>query len=152
MKISRAWMLAAAAVAVVAAAVVILNPLAAQTQSTVGYVDSELLIQAYAGREIEAAREAVRQERDRLQEEFDRLSADLDEAAKEQLFNEYQGRLEAYEQELGTEIEERLNEIGEVLEAVARENGVTVVVDRAAVVWGGVDLTGEVLRRLGVLD
>src|SRR5690606_19761856 len=115
--------------------------MAAQMRSNVGYVDSDVLVQAYAGREIEAAREAVRQERDRLQEAFDRESADLDEAAKEQLFAEYQARLAAYEEELGVEIERRLSEIGEVLQAVAAENGVNVIVERAAVVWGGVDLT-----------
>ncbi len=145
-------MLAAAAVAVVAAAVVILNPLGGPNAVDGGLRGFGTFDPGLRRARDRGPHEAVRQERDRLQEEFDRLSADLDEAAKEQLFNEYQGRLEAYEQELGTEIEERLNEIGEVLEAVARENGVTVVVDRAAVVWGGVDLTGEVLRRLGVLD
>lgn len=152
MRLSRIWLLAVLAIAVVIGAAIWINPMAAQMRSNVGYVDSDVLVQAYAGREIEAAREAVRQERDRLQEAFDRESADLDEAAKEQLFAEYQARLAAYEEELGVEIERRLSEIGEVLQAVAAENGVNVIVERAAVVWGGVDLTGAVLRRLGVVD
>ena len=146
MKPTRIWLLAALAVALVAAAALTMNPLTAQVRSEVGYVDRDLIVEAYAGREIAS----VLQERDRLQEEFDKEAADLDMAARQRLFAEYEERLAAYEQELG--VERRMREIENALAEVVAESGVTVIVDRSAVVWGGVDLTQAVLRRLGVID
>lgn len=146
MKRSRGWLIGVLAVAVVAAWAWNMKPLTAQIRTEVGHVDRDLIIDAYAGREIVA----ILQERDRLQEQFDRESAELDEAARQRLFAEYEERLVAYESELG--IDRRMREIENALAAAAAEAGVSVIVDREVVVWGGVDLTEAVLRRLGLLD
>ena len=144
-------MLAAAAVAVVAAAVVILNPLTAQTQSDGGLRRFGTFVQAYAGREIEAAGLCVKNGTGckRSLTAYRPIST---RPQRNSCLTSIKGAWKRMSKSWAPKLKSASNEIGEVLEAVARENGVTVVVDRAAVVWGGVDLTGEVLRRLGVLD
>lgn len=146
MRRTRIWLLALLVLAGVAAAAWTMKPLTAQVRSEVGYVDRELIVDAYVGRELAAIMDA----RDRLQAEFDRESAELDFAAREQLFAEYAGMLAAFELEIG--IEDRLREIENALAAAAAESGVSVIVDQEMVVWGGVDLTEAVLRRLGLID
>lgn len=152
MKSKRTWLLVTAAVVAVSAAALFLwypspqGSLSAQVRSQVGYVDWDLILSSYAGDAISA----VLAERDRLQGEFDSQASELDEAGRRALFEEYERRLAAYEHEMG--IERLMSDIDAALSAVAAENGVTVILDPTAVVWGGVDLTGPVLRRLGVLD
>lgn len=146
----RKGMVAVFALAVVAAVAAALwgNPLVAQVRSDVGYVDWELVANTYAAPEIAL----IEQETDRLQEEFDRKSAGLEEAARLQMFAEYEARLDAFKQEMYVNIQERLREIERAVAEAAAEAGVSVVVDRGVVVWGGVDLTDNVMRRLGLID
>lgn len=114
----------------------------ASAESVVGYVDRDYVIEAYAGAQIAA----VIQERDRLQREFDEVSQDLDEAEKQALFEEYEARLIAYEQEVG--IAALMQNIEDALQAVAEEYGVTVIVDHSVIIFGGIDLTAAVLNHL----
>lgn len=141
-------LLAALALAMVVAAAWSIGPLTAQQRSEVGYIDWEFVVNAYWQVEIDM----VLEERDRLQEEFNRESADLDEDAKLELFAEYEARLDAFEQEVFVDAEQRMKEIETALAEAAVEAGVSVVVDHGAVVWGGVDLTEPVMRRLGLID
>lgn len=139
---------ALAVVAVAAAAWWWGHPLIAQVKSEVGYVDWELVANAYAAPEIAS----IEQERDRLQEEFDREAASLEEPAVLELFAEYEARLDAFRQAVYASIQERLLEIEKAVADAAAEAGVSVVVDQNVVVWGGVDLTEAVLRRLGLIE
>ena len=151
MRGKRNWLLVPAALLLVAAVTLSFHSasqrsLSAQVRTEVGYVDWDLILEAYAGDAIAA----VLAERDRLQEEFDRQAPSLDEAARRQLFGEYERRLADFERDM--DIERLLSEIDAAMNAVAQESGVTVIVDQSAVVWGGVDLTGAILRRLGVIQ
>ncbi|MBO2521868.1 MAG: hypothetical protein CW345_08725 [Firmicutes bacterium] len=149
LSLKKSWLYLLVALAAAAVAVSLAgdrSPLSAQTQSPVGFIDRDLVLRSYAGEAIAA----VLAERDRLQEEFDRIAARLDEEAKLALFQEYEERLARYEEEMG--IDQLIGDIDQALAAAAAEAGVSVVVDQSAVVWGGVDLTGAVLRRLGVIQ
>lgn len=116
----------------------------AASESTVGYIDSQYILMAYAGPQIEAAN----RESSRLQELLDSEAAGLEEAERRELFLKYQRQLDEFEAELG--IPDRLNAIDAAIRAAADAHGVTVVLDISAVIMGGVDLTGDVLRRLGI--
>src|SRR5690606_29801542 len=92
--------------------------------------------------------EAANRESSRLQELLDSEAAGLEEAERRELFLKYQRQLDEFEAELG--IPDRLNAIDAAIRAAADAHGVTVVLDISAVIMGGVDLTGDVLRRLGI--
>lgn len=117
---------------------------AAQQQSTVGYVDRDAIVDAYAGTQIAM----VIRERDRLQELFDQESQGLDEEAKLALFEEYEGRLQEFEESVG--IRQLMEDMTRAFQEVAAENGVDVILDVSSVVYGGVDLTSRVAERLGL--
>jgi len=114
----------------------------AQTESTVGYVDVDRLINEYL---VPVLDEPLARETARLQAEFDAASADLEEEEKRELFMQYQYLLDAIKQQM---VDEQLPFINEAVAAVAQRSGVTVVLERQVVLYGGVDLTDAVLQEL----
>lgn len=112
---------------------------------TFGLVDSDRIIDEYLAEEL---REPLQQATQELQAEFDRESEGLDDQAKERLFYEYQARLDAIREAL---IQERLPKIQNAIREVAEANGINIVIDSSAIHYGGVDLTDQVLARLGVV-
>lgn len=112
---------------------------------TFGVVDSDRIIDEYLAEDL---RESLEMATEELQVEFNRESAGLDDDAKEELFREYQARLNAIREAL---IQERLPRIHAAIREVAQNNEITMVLDLSAVHYGGVDLTDEVLARLGVV-
>jgi len=130
------------ALVVVAAALAAGNTLFAQIESAVGYVDVERLINEYL---VPVLDEPLARETARLQAEFDTASADLPEEEKLELFRQYQNRLDAIKQRM---VDEQLPFINDAVAAVAQRQGVTVVLDRQVVLYGGVDLTEAVLAEL----
>lgn len=85
------------------------------------------------------------QETARLQSELDAAVADKPDAEKQRLFDEYQSRLYAYQQQL---VDALLDEVRMVISEVASELGLSVVLDANSVMYGGVDVTDTVLARL----
>lgn len=130
------------ALVLVAAALAVGNTLFAQIESAVGYVDVERLINEYL---VPVLDEPLARETARLQAEFDAASADLSDEEKRKLFAEYQNRLDAIKQQM---VDEQLPFINDAVAAVAQRQGVTVVLDRQVVLYGGVDLTEAVLAEL----
>ena len=138
---------AALRVASVALALVVLAGAASWMAGTraarttqVGYVDVDRVLgEILAG--------PLRQETERLQKEFDEKAQDLDEQQRQQLFNQYQQMLDRRYHELGTA---ELPRVREAISQVAQEQNLDVVVHAGAVVWGGQDITPQVLARLGV--
>lgn len=113
--------------------------------SIFGVVDSVRIINEYLDEEM---REPIQQAIRELQDEFDQESEGLPELERERLFLEYQGRLEAIRDAL---IQERVPRIQNAIQEVAEANGIVVVFDSSAIHYGGVDLTDQVLARLGVV-
>ncbi|HEX6972730.1 MAG TPA: OmpH family outer membrane protein [Limnochordia bacterium] len=113
-------------------------------ETTLGYVDVEILRNQFIVPEID---EPLRKETERLQAEFDERSKDLEDAEKRQLFDEYQRQLQSKQAEM---VEALLPRIEEAIERVAGERGVRFVLDKKVVLFGGTDLTQDVLLKLGV--
>ena len=109
-------------------------------------MDKVLIFDEYAGSEFSA----VTQHRDELQLEYDNAASGLADEEKRALYLEYQKKLHDFEVEVG--LQERLDEIADAIEASAQEHGVEIVLDIEAVVLGGVDLTLDVARRLGLTE
>lgn len=139
----RPWFLGAGGVVLVAAlAFAVSTTLSAQTESSIGYVDVDRIIEEYL---VPVLDEPLSKETARLQAEFDAAAEGLDDEEKLNLFNQYQAELDWYKQQL---IDEQLPTINGAVARVAQREGVSVVVDRQIVLYGGVDLTDAVLAEL----
>lgn len=139
----RNWILGAGGLVLVAAlAFALSTTLSAQSESLIGYVDVDRLIEEYL---VPVLDEPLSQETARLQAEFDAAAADLDDEEKLNLFNQYQAELDWYRQQL---VDAELPNINDTVIRVAQRLGVAVVLERQVVIYGGVDLTDAVLEEL----
>lgn len=139
----RNWILGAGGLVLVAAlAFALSTTLSAQSESFIGYVDVDRLIEEYL---VPVLDEPLSQETARLQAEFDAAAADLDDEEKLNLFNQYQAELDWYRQQL---VDAELPNINDTVIRVAQRLGVAVVLERQVVIYGGVDLTDAVLEEL----
>jgi len=162
---------ASRAVVALLAALVFLAPAGAGAQGegpAVGYVDLQVIQAQYLLPNLQPSLAALEQRLIELQAKFDEESVGLDDEAKQALFNVYQAELNA--QSAGVErFEEELKaNIAAAIASVAAEHGVSTVLAKDVVLTvtgdhglprvmtqplvlhGGIDLTGPVLRRLGV--
>jgi len=80
-----------------------------------------------------------------MQEELEEKAADLSQQEQEELLEEYQYRLAMREQELIAEV---VAKIEDIVEEVALERGVDVVLESQNVIFGGQDLTSAVLEKI----
>lgn len=141
--------------------------MAAKPASTIiGSVDLDRVATEYLQ---PALNEPLRQETERLQSEFDKEAAKLDQELndkskgaseadkqqlksrydqqKQELFGRYQQELDRRKQEM---VNARLPKVKEAIGKVAAELGLDVVVDQGFLLWGGRDITDQVLLELGV--
>ena len=116
--------------------------MSAASGSAVGFVDVGRLIDDYLGPAVDGPLMA---ETMRLQAEFEELAQDLDDGAAEALFERYQAMLNLIKHDL---IEAQLPVVNAAVEAVASQEAITVVLDKQAVIHGGIDLTDKVLDYL----
>lgn len=114
----------------------------AQPRGDIGVIDLEIV---WNERLLPALEGPLARETARLQAELDAAVANRPEAERQQLFDEYQARLYAYQQEL---VDNLLAQVREVIASVAKELGLSVVLDANSVMYGGVDVTEAVLDRL----
>jgi len=105
-----------------------------QSNDQVGIVDMQTIFMEYM---IEPLYEA----RDKMQAEYDAKAESLTDEEAADLFMQYQAQLEAIELEYTSRVEAAIAQ-------VAKENGCQVVIEASAVLYGGVDMTADVLKIL----
>lgn len=132
------------AVALAGAGLTLTRTRAARGASVIGYVDQQRIFREFVQPTVE---EPLRQEVQRLQAELDEKSREADEKKKQELFDQYQGMLERRQQEMVGALWPR---VARAIEQVAREQDLEVVTERNFVLWGGRDVTAQVLLKLGV--
>ncbi|WP_188398804.1 OmpH family outer membrane protein [Sporomusa sp. GT1] len=115
----------------------------AKPEQTVGYVNRQQIFSSYPGiqetlKEIQSLREAA-------QQDYDTRSKDLSDAERQAL-NDTIAREEARKEDI------LMKPVGDKIEAsikaVAEEKGLTVIIDAATVVYGGIDITADVIAKL----
>ena len=111
--------------------------------STVGVVDYISLINQHP--DTPKANEVLRAEQEQAKKEFAEKSAGLGDKEKQDLDRQLGQRVELKRQELLKPITEKVNA---AIKEVADAKGLTVVVGRNVVVYGGVDITEEVLKKI----
>lgn len=113
---------------------------AGAAEATVGYVNMDAVFEACPGTN-EAAVE-LRQLQATLQKQFEEESPPLDDAAKAKLEQELNAKLAKRQQELMDPIQKR---ISRAIRQVAQEKGIPQIVKAEVILYGGKDLTKDVI-------
>ncbi len=139
-----------AVLAVVLVAVAVVAGLAgwslarADRLSAVGYVDTGRVANEFP--DMKAMRQQLEKETAAMQQDYDRNSASLTQEEKVKLFQQYQAKLDQKKEAL---VSAALAKVVQVTGDVAKKQGLTVVLEKQSVLYGGVDITDAVIRAGG---
>ncbi|BBB92199.1 MAG TPA: OmpH family outer membrane protein [Methylomusa anaerophila] len=117
---------------------------AATASPAVGVVNYGLLIERHP--DTPKANEALKTENEQAKKEFDAKAAGLGDKEKQDLSIQLTQRVDQKRQELLKGVTEKINA---AVKEVADAKGLTIVVDKGSVVYGGQDITDEVLKKIG---
>lgn len=116
---------------------------AATAISNVGKVNQQTLVSQHP--DMAKAQETMQKEVEAAKAEFDAKSATMNEKEKQDYYTQLQQRLNLKQQELIAPIYDKVTA---AIKAVADAKGLAVVVDAGNVVFGGQDITEEVLKKI----
>ena len=111
--------------------------------SNVGKVNYQMLIQQHP--DMAKVQTAMQAESEAAKKEFDAKAASLGEKEKQEYFMQLQQRLQLKNQELMVPL---FNKVDAVIKEVSDAKGLVVVVDAAAVIYGGADITDECVKKI----
>ncbi len=112
--------------------------------SAIGYVDRQKLVGMHP--DTKGAMEALQAENVQLEKEFNEKAKDMQPQEKQRYGMQLQQRLEKKREELLKPI---IDKIDAAIKQVAEAKGITVVVDQMVIIYGGTDLTDEVVKAYG---
>lgn len=119
------------------------NASAASSESAIGVVNYQMLVAQSP--DLKNVDEAMKTEIDNAQKDFDEKSKTMNESEKRRFYTQTQERLQNKQKELMDPV---LKKIEESIKKVADKKGLSVVVEKSMVVYGGVDITDEVAKAL----
>ena len=112
-------------------------------ESAIGTVDYQDLIKNAPGtREVQNSMNSAVET---AQKEFAEKSKDMNDSDKQKLMKQYQEELSAKDKELLAPITKKVDA---AIIAVGKKKGLAVIVDKGAVVYGGLDVTADVNAEL----
>jgi len=111
--------------------------------SAIGTVNYDELMRNAPG--VIDAQNTMRQAVDDSKKDFDEKSKNLSEEEKSKLLQEHQKALQAKEQELLEPLKKKVND---ALTSVGKSKGLAVIVDKNTAVYGGLDVTNDVVNAL----
>lgn len=120
------------------------NPVNAAPQSSIGVVDMSAVFKPDS-KDILEAQQKIQEASDATQKEFNEKSANMSEEEKSKLFGEMQQQLMTKREEIQKGLSDKVDA---AVKSVADGRGLTLVVDKRAVLYGGVDITGDVAKKL----
>lgn len=115
----------------------------AEREMAIGYVDLEQVSREWV--RLKEIKQNLEQEVAKLQKEYDEKSAKLSQEEKVKLYQQYQASLESKQAAMMKEAEET---VAKTVQEVAKSQGLAVVLNKQMVLFGGKDITPEVLQRL----
>lgn len=116
---------------------------AAETSGLVGYVNVQQVFQSYP--DIKTTMSAVDLERQKAQQEFESKAAALDDNGRQALGEKLSEQVAKREQDLMGPIQKKVQK---AIATVAKRQGISSVVDSSAMLYGGKDLTGDVIAEV----
>ena len=111
--------------------------------SNVGKVNYQMLVQQHP--DLAKVQTTMQTESEAAKKEFDAKAASLGEKEKQEYFMQLQQRLQLKNQELMVPI---FNKVDGIIKEVSDAKGLVVVVDSAAVIYGGADITDECVKKI----
>ena len=120
------------------------NIASAASSSNVGVVDSRQIMASHP--DVQGLQGQMETAVNDVRKEFEEKSAGMNDQEKADYYRQCQERLAQKQEELLTPIE---NSIQAAIKKVADKKGLAVVIDIMAVVYGGQDITQDVIAELG---
>ena len=116
---------------------------AASYESAIGVVNYQMLVAQSP--DMAKAQSAMQEEIATAQKDFDEKTKSMNDVEKQRYYTQTQERLENKQKEL---MEPVMKNIEAQIQKIADKKGLSVVVEKNAVVFGGVDITDEVAKAL----
>lgn len=116
---------------------------AASSESAIGVVNYQMLVAQSP--DMDGVRNAMKTEIENAQKDFAEKSKAMNDQEKQRYYTQTQERLENKQKELMDPV---LKKIEENIQKIAKKKGLSVVVEKSTVVFGGVDITDEVAKTL----
>jgi len=120
------------------------NIASAASSSSVGTIDYQQVMAAHP--DVQGLQGQMETAIADVKKEFDEKSAGMNEQEKAEYYQQCQMRLAQKQQELLDPIR---NAVDIAIKKVADKRGMSVVIDKMAVIYGGQDITQEVIAALG---
>ena len=117
--------------------------MASEASSNVGVVDYSQIMSQHP--KVQAASTEMQTAVQEAQKDFEAKSANMNDNEKRDYYAQTQQRLQQKNQEL---MEPITKSVEESVKKVAEQKGLSVVLDKGAVVYGGVDITQDVLKQV----
>ena len=111
--------------------------------SNVGVVNYQMVVQQHP--DLAIVQTAMLAESEAAKKEFDAKAASLGDKEKQVYFMQLQQRLHLKNQELMVPL---FSKVDAVIKEVADAKGLSVVVDKGAVIYGGQDITDECVKKV----
>ncbi len=119
------------------------SPSMASSTSSIGVVDPSKVISSDSA-VVTNARQELQTYSQTLQKEFETKSANMDDAQKQQLFMEYQQKMQAKQTELQGSMEKQVQD---ATKSIADAKGLSIVLNKNVVLYGGEDITDQVAKK-----
>ncbi len=116
--------------------------MAAPNPSKVGVVNQQQLVSQHP--DLAKANEVMQAEIEKAKTDYAEKSASMNEQAKQEYQMQINQRLSLKEKELITPV---LEKVDAAIKQVAEAKGLSVVLDKGNVVYGGQDITDEVIKK-----
>ena len=114
-----------------------------QTEQTIGYVNRQQVFTAYPG--MEELMHRIQALRAEAQKDFDTNAKDLAPADKQAYSDKLSRQQAQREEEVMKPVSDKIEA---AIKAVAETKGLTAVIDAASVIYGGVDITADVISKV----
>ena len=111
--------------------------------SNVGVVNYQMVVQQHP--DLAKVQTAMQAESEAAKKEFDAKAASLGDKEKQEYYLQLQQRLQLKNQELMVPL---FSKVDAVIKEVADAKGLSVVVDKGAVIYGGQDITDECVKKV----
>ncbi len=111
------------------------------TSSNVGYANYQLLVSQHP--DMAKAQETMNAAVAQAKSDFDAKSANMNDQEKQALYQQLEQGLQQKQQELMVPINDKVTA---AIKSVADSKGLTVVLDKGSVVYGGQDITNDVTK------
>lgn len=111
--------------------------------SQIGVVNYQLLVEQHP--EAAKAQETMNAAVAQAKSDFDAKSGSMNDQDKQAYYQQLQQGLEVKQQELLGNIQ---NKVNAAVQAVAKAKGLTTIVDKSGIVYGGQDITDDVMKNI----